>query len=267
MTRATRRWAVGLVAAVTAFLGVAAASAASIGVSSRDHSTATAARCTTSTIGVAPSGTPSGGTYAQVTLTSIPSACFGLAVSLVVYGSGGASLATGTGVTGSTGTATITTSSYAGSSVSGVALLVNTWGITSSWTPPASVLPTVTCIALNNGRNPQSSKTCSVTISASSGSYGNSVPPGGQMSNLTLSVTSTGAHWRVTLDFTGSTWQPLWAGQYSGQVQLPAGYSCPSPLSTLQVEDSSATWGATLYFGQNGAPTWWAGSGGTTLCP
>lgn len=264
-TNARRFWTIVVgVPTALALILMSAASAAQITVTGRDHETDAKAPCTTTTLPATVTGASAGGNYTAVSIGSIPAACNNLAVSVVVYGGAGASLANGTGNTGATGTAIITTTSFSGASVVGVALLVDTWGVKTTWTPPAAV-PTVTCIALNNGRNPQASRTCSVTITASSGEYPNTAPPGGQMMNLTLAVTTTGTHWRVTVNFGGGfVWTPTWAGQFSNEVQKPAGYVCPAPMTSLEFEDNTAFWGTTLYISQSGVSIPWTGQ---TICP
>ncbi|MBN2176416.1 MAG: hypothetical protein JW722_02025 [Demequinaceae bacterium] len=262
--RLWRRWAlaVGLTATVAV---VTVASAAQLSVFGRDRTTDEAAPCTTLTLPTAATGPFSHGGYTQVLIESIPSECNGLTVSLVVYGSGGTELATGTGTTGALGSAIITTGSYRGTDVQGVALLIGTWGVRTTWTSVPST-PSVSCIALNNGRNPQLSRTCSVVVTGTSGTYPNSSPPDGEMMNFTFNVTTTGAHWRVTIDFTHPdfSWVPVWVGQYSNEVRKASGFTCASPLDELIIEDENAFWGATLYIGENGPPSWW---GGQTLCP
>ena len=234
-------------------------------VASGNHELDTLAPCTTATLPTTVAGTPTGGNYTQVQILSIPAACNNLAVRTVIFGTGGTQLATGTGNTGATGTATITTSSYAGASAIGVALLIDTWGVRTTWTPPSS-LPSISCVALNNGRQVWNGHTCSVTITGTSGLYPNSIPPGGDTMNFTFSVTTTGTHWRVTINFAsaGFPWNPTWAGQYNNETQKPGGFGCPSPITSLQLEDNTALWGSTVYIGQLGAPSWW---GGQTICP
>ncbi len=244
---------------------VTVASAAQLSVRSDDPLTQTKGPCTTATLSTTATGTSIGGTYNQVQVSDIPATCYNLDVLLSVVGTGETQLAEGTGATGATGTATITTTAYFNASAAqSVALIIDIWGISATWTPP-TVTPTISCIALNNGRNPWKNHTCTVTNISVSGMYPNSIPPGGQMMNFTFNVTTDGAHWRATIDFTaaGFPWVPVWAGQYSNQVQLM--YSgCSSPMNTLVVEDDTAFWGATIYIGQNGMPTWW---GGQTICP
>lgn len=128
-------------------LGLAGlASAASLGVSGSDHALDDLDPCTTATLTAAVAGTMTYGNYTQVSLGSVPATCNDLAVGVVVYDAGGLELASGTGNTGATGTATITTTSYRGVSAAGVALLVDTWGVRTTWTVP----PWYTCVATNN---------------------------------------------------------------------------------------------------------------------
>jgi len=243
---------------------VAAASAAHLTVNARDHETASLVPCTTTTLPVTVSGSPSGGNYTAVQISTIPPACNNLPVRVVVYGAVGAQLATGTGTTGTTGTATITTTSYNGTAVVGVAILIDTWGVHTTWTPP-SALPSISCIALNNGRQEWKKHTCTVTITGTT-LYPNSTPPGGDMMNFTFNVTTDGAHWRVTINFAsaGFPWNPMWAGQYNNDTQKPGGYVCPSPITSLELEDNVAFWGSNVNIGQLGAPSWWSGQ---TICP
>ena len=253
----------GTLTAIT-LVGIAAASAAQLGLGGSGPGAFQDTKCTTASVATEGGATHTGANYTSVELTDIPASCVGLDVEVVVYDSSGNSIATGTG-TVTTAPMDVTTTTYNINNAAGVALLVDTWGVPTTW--DGVVLPAISCVSLNNGGNPWSSRPCSVSISGSSGTYPNSNPPGGDFMNFTFNVTTTAPHWRVTIDFSnGGTfpWQPMGVGQYGNQVQLASGYSCSSPVSTLIIEDTPATWGATLYVGENGLPSWW---GGGTLCP
>ncbi len=263
-SRTTIRIAAVLVAA--AITVVTVASAAQITVNARDRHLDSLTPCTTNTLPTTATGTLTGGNFTHVLITSIPSGCNNLDVTLVVYGLSGTQLATSTGTnnTGTGGTATITTGSYSAASVVGVALLINTWGVHTSWVAPSSIF---TCVGLNNGHQLGGGYTCDVTSYTISGPTG---APGSQRMDVTFTVgNNTGVYWRVTINFATGVfpWIPDWAGQPTPNlVEKYGGYTCPSPLSSLTVQNiSSATLTATVAIGQSGAT--YPPTGFSKLCP
>lgn len=252
--RSWRTWALaaGLTAAVAV---ITVASAAQLTVLSRGIGTATAAPCTTLTLPTTATGTLTGGYYSAVQIVNIPPECENLPVSLVVYDASGTKLVTdaGSGNTGAMGTATIATGSYSAASVVGVALLINTWGVHTSWVSPSSIF---TCVALSEAYKDQSPKVCSLTNYTITGPTG---PPGGQRMDITFTVVSNSKHSRVTIDFTAGVfpWTPTWVAQATPVLlQTPSGYTCP-PLTKITVEDPPSGNGdftATVTITQNGAP-------------
>lgn len=248
---------------------VSVASAAQIPVSSHDRTTDSETPCTTLTLPVSVGGSGWHDTYTAVQVTGIPVACYDLAAQLVVYGAGGAQLVTASGFTGSTGTMTLTTGTYTGAAVQGVALLINTWGMRTSWTPPAG-LPPISCIPLNrNNDNSPTGQTCSVVITNPTAYYGNSNPPGGELFGFQFNVTSSTPRWRVTINFDDPYfhWKPRWVNLVAGNVGVFGGCGA-LPLSMIDLQPpqgSSGEWGAVLLLGQNGPPTY--SPGGTQLCP
>ncbi|MCJ7826859.1 MAG: hypothetical protein MUP36_01260 [Demequinaceae bacterium] len=266
--RRRRRWytwtiAAGMSAAVAV---VTVASAANLSVSAQDRAIDHKTPCTTLTLPVTVAGSSWWGDYTHVSIIIVPPECYDLDVALVVYDTGGAQLATGTGNTGATGAASITTGSYHGVDVQGVALLIDTWGIRTEWTPPGE-LPPLSCIPLNrNNNNSPGGQTCTVTISSTTGYYPNSDPSGGELFGFQFDVTSSTPRWRVTIDFDDPffTWNPQWVSLVSGNVGVWGGCGT-SPVSILQLQPpigTSGEWGAEVLTGENGTPT-----GGTPLCP
>ena len=264
---ASRRWAIlasGLVALV--FVGLAVADAAQLNVSGPGIYAGSQARCTNGPVAITGGATHSGTSYTSISLTNLAAACSGKAIQVTIYNVSGVALATGTGTAG-TAPFDIATTAFTSTAATGVALLVGTWGVPTTWTPP-SITPPVSCIALNGGGKPQPSKTCTVTFSPNGGApWGNSTPPGGTLWNFTFNVTSQGASWEATIDFTNTAFpfQPRWVGQNSVTVAKAPGYTCGSPVSTLVVQPTGgSTWGGSLDVGSLGAPNWWSGN---TLCP
>lgn len=251
--------------AALALAGFIVADAAQLGVNSNDTHTNADQRCTDGPVATTGGTVSSGNTYTTVSLADLSSACTGESVQLVVYGAGGTQLATGSGTAG-TAPFDVTTTSYDSTQVVGVALLVGTWGVPTTWTAPTGI-PAISCVPLNPGGNPWKNHTCSVSITGNSGTYPNSNPPGGLFYNFTFNVTTDGVSWRVTINFADPAFpfSPVFVGQYANQVKKAPGYTCGTPVTTLVIEPDQATWGATLYIGQNGAPNW--GWGGQTLCP
>jgi hypothetical protein len=132
-------------------VGLAVASASQLTVTSAPLVLQNTSRCTEGPIVVVPEPLGSGNDRRDaVTLWNVPLACAGLPVSLVLYRSTGNVLVTGIGdVPPSPGifpiTFPITTATYRVDRVSGVALLIGTWGIPATWstTPPPPVDPVI----------------------------------------------------------------------------------------------------------------------------
>lgn len=265
--RCLRTWA--LAVGMTAAVGVVViASAAHLSVFGRDSEIDHATPCTDWTL---PTTVGDGwhGSYWEVSITGIPAGCDNLAVALTVYGTGGTVLATGTGTTGTGGSATIATGTYTGSAVLGVALLIDTWGVHTTWTPPTEP-PPVSCIPLNrNNDNSPAGQSCTAELVSPTSYYPNSDPPGGELFGFQVNVSSTTPRWRVTIDFTDPYfhWQPQWINLVAGNVGVYGGCGT-APYSTIQIQPprgTSGEWGFVLLTGQNGAPTY--PPGGTQLCP
>ena len=228
---ATRRWAIiasGLVALV--FAGLAIADAAQLSVGNGGIFLGTKSRCTNGPIAATTGTAHTGANIQAVKLSGVSTACAGLPVSLVVYQSNGSSLATGTG-TASTGSFDIATSSYHANNVAGVALLIGTWGIPTTWSSTPVVLPAVSCIALTpwtggwpppNTYGTPTGGTCTATIS-------NYAAWGSPLSNFNFTVTVTGAsNWELTFNFANTTVFPGFTPTNVGSALNP--YVAPSNL-------------------------------------
>lgn len=142
---APRRWAVGAVALVTlSVAGLAAANAAQLTVTSSGVAVASAARCTNGPVAITGGATHSGTSYSSVSVAGLASACSGKSVTVTVYNLSGTALWTGTGLASTVPfdiTTVAPTLPYTSTAVTGVALLVGTWGVPATWTPPV-VVPT-----------------------------------------------------------------------------------------------------------------------------
>jgi hypothetical protein len=161
---ASRKWAIlasGLVAIV--FVGLAVADAAQLNVSGQGIYSGNQARCTNGPVAITGGATHTGTSFTSVSLTNLAAACSGKAIQVTVYDALGTSLATGSGVAG-TAPFDIPTTAFTSTAATGVALLVGTWGVPTTWTPPV-LTPAVSCVALNGGGNPQPSKICTITLS------------------------------------------------------------------------------------------------------
>ena len=264
---AWRRWAIlasGLVALV--FAGLAIADAAQLSVGNGGIFLGSLARCTNGPVAITGGATHSGTSYTSVSVTNLAAACSGKTIQVTVFNSSGTALATGTGTAG-TSPFDVTTTAFTSTAATGVAVLVGTWGVPTTWTPPATT-PAVSCVALNGGGNPQPSKTCTITLSPNgSAPWANSTPPGGTLWNFTFNVTSETGNWEATFDLTNAAFPfvPRWIGQNSVTVAKAPGFICGSPVTTLIVRPSGGnTWGGSLDVGSLGAPNWWSAN---TLCP
>lgn len=249
-------------------LGAAAvigpASAAQLAVSSDEIQVEFPDRCDPGPLATTYSGTPSGQNYSEVEIENVPAACDGLQVSLIVYDVGFNQIGTGTG-TAATGSTVISTDNYKGSDAVGVALLIDTWGIPTSWTGPGTPPPgaAVTCIPYNNGGSPQLNRTCTVTSVTHDTPYNGGAA--GTISGVTINVSATSTSWRIVIDFTHPDFpfEPEWIGQ-SFQTAAIDG-ACTSPVSTLTLQPANGqTWGGYFNYSSIQAPAWWSG---TTICP
>lgn len=262
--RRRRRWRTwALAASLTAAVAVVTvASAAQLPVFSPDHQTASATPCTTLTLPTAFAGTMTAGNYTQVQISGIPAACNDLTVNLVVYGAAGLQLATGTGTTGATGTATITTTSYRGVSAKGVALLVNTWGVRTTWTAP----PYYTCIATNNQWVPIV-PTVNCTLANETFTLG--THRGYQTMTMSFQVEDLGGRNRfiLTVDFAAAPPFPGWTPVRLWQNNLRAdpSYSC-TQLPFVSVRGRTSD-GPTYYFYETLDPQNFNPGGYTRICP
>lgn len=223
----------GTVVAHAATLGLARGS---LGVFSAADSCAPAGVTTTA---------PAGTTSTVVTLGSVPSACNGRAVQLVVYRSDGAALSTavaGTTLVVTSGTATVAVPTYTVGDVAGTALTLDGWGTAATWSPgsPSSV-----------GQWPVSPGNAATVISATGVMMTNN--PVQVCVDITVTTPSTTpVVWRVTLDMT----KPPFNGQtnvssYSRQGADGWRYAIDqASAGTLQVSGTAAGGRRTIVAGQ-----------------
>lgn len=134
---ASRRWAIlaaGVVALVLIGLGIA--NAAQLSVSNGGIFLGNLARCSNGPIAATPATLVSGTTYSAVSLAGL-TGCNGLGVQITVVGAAGSVLATGSGTAGANPLVITTSVNYNAANVTGVALLVGTWGVPTTWATPA----------------------------------------------------------------------------------------------------------------------------------
>ncbi|NKY10176.1 hypothetical protein [Cellulomonas hominis] len=123
--------------AVLVVLLLSPASAARLGVTAGNITTASATPCSTTAVTAGTGGRS--GTITSVVLSGVPVPCRGLPATLRLYASDGTPLATAdTTVTlASADSTTVTVPAYATSRAAGVALTVGTWGLPVTWTAPS----------------------------------------------------------------------------------------------------------------------------------
>jgi hypothetical protein len=222
-------------------LGLATANAAQLAIAGSGPAVYSQVRCGTGPVGVTYSGTPSGGSYTAVSISSIPSSCNGLPLQVALVNSSGTLLASGSG-TAATGTMTLSTGSYTGTAVSSVEVLIGTWAVPATWTGPTTV-PPMSCVAINPSGNP-TGQSCTVTLSSSTWWWGQWQVPGTRIGNATYSVTTGAGNAEVTLDlsqtpYTG--WSIVGLRTNGGYFAAP-GYSC-SQLPIVKLRPNLA-WGS-----------------------
>ncbi|WP_430868383.1 hypothetical protein [Demequina aurantiaca] len=250
----TRRLAAPLTAAVAAIvvlllaLAVASpASAAQLSVSASHPVINTAARCSTATAATTAPASSTASTTLRI--SSMPSACAGLPVSVSIVGTGGTILATGTLASAATGTNNVTVSAYNTANVASVGVFVNTWWLNTTWTAPAT--GPYSCVELtawpgNSWEAPASYGTPtgnSCTVSYTNFDAWGGTPPKHFNLYFTVSGVTTG-NWRVTIDFADPYFQGLLPTNISGNGNPLAapGYAC-SQLPIF-VGQANLTWGS-----------------------
>jgi hypothetical protein len=124
-----------LTLAILGIVSVSISSAAALNVNARSlGSFAGPAACTTATLTVS-STNATGNNTATLLISNVPAACRNQAMQLTAYGSGGAVRATAT--TATTGSGATTTVGLDASvhlnQVTGIALTIGGWGITTDW--------------------------------------------------------------------------------------------------------------------------------------
>jgi hypothetical protein len=203
-----------------------------------------------------------------VQLTDIPAGCNGLPVALTVYGTDGVVVATGNG-TASTGPMQVTTTVYPYSQVVGVALLVDTWGISTTWTAP--VVPPFTCVAVNNSWQPLPPP-ASCTVTNPVVVLGTTTDPGGTTyptATLTFGISGlTGnARFIVTADFGSVPMFPGWTPVRVFQDHLidDPNYNC-SQLPIVSVRGRNNA-GPSYNLFETTRPTNANPGGWTRICP
>jgi hypothetical protein len=168
--------AVAVIAVVA--LGISNASAASLSVIAGKLGTFNVAdRCATAPLSVTVAGTPTGGNYTQVSISSVPALCANLKIQLTLVGASGASIVEFLGAVPAITAPTPVTltlpalANYSGAAVIGAALTIGRYGVTATWTAPPAP-PAGTCVV--TGYQPGSpsehapmltggTQTCSVT--------------------------------------------------------------------------------------------------------
>lgn len=277
MIRRQRQPLVGaVVAAVTAALTFAAlstAAAAQLGVTSSGLGAYSDEACTTQSVATTVGSTFSGPNYSSVEITDLPDACAGLPISLVVFDISGTSIASGTATAPAAPVPAfdVATSTYTGTDAAGVALLVDTWHVPTTWTSPTPP-PPFSCVPINNGGNPTGSP-CTVTIDSIShwisypGAWGVGDPYNHYSINYSVSTNQN--RWEVTFDFSHPYFNGGFTPTYIGSgynVVRGNGYSCSSlPVFVAGKGVGNVSWGNNAVLYATNAPG--STNGTTQVCP
>ena len=265
-----------LVAAATAaltFATLSTAAAAQLGVSGGAFGSYSDEACTTDSVATTLGSTSTGANYTSIELSNLPDSCAGLPIELVVYDNTGTSIGTGTGTAPGAPVPAfdVTTTSYKGSDADGVALLVDTWHVPTTWTGTTPT-PAYSCVAINPAGNP-TGQSCTVTLSGSHywlsypGAWGVGQPY--YHTYLRMSVTTARPWWRVTIDLSDPSmpaigFTPVLVNN-STNATLAPGYSCNSlPWITIDNEqnDNAGYASAQIYYTSDPSES----AGVTTLC-
>jgi len=204
------------------------ASASALTVAATGVSQNSAAYCWPSSTAVtaALAGTPSGGNYSQLKVSSMPIACAGKAITVNAYSSAGALLATATG-TAAAGDVTVTTSaSFTGASVSYVVVTIGAPRVATMTSTP--VLP-ATCVPTDVNGNPVSG-TCTVTNVTVVDTWGS---PGSRGANANFSATSSSGWFKVTFNFSQAPFPGWNPHNITGNISAPTSSCSALPLVTV----------------------------------
>ncbi len=138
MSRRTLTIAGALLVLAFGSLGVAAA--AQLTVTSTDFLVQSDEPCSLANLSVHvdPTGVSFGQNKSAVQITNYPAACNGQSVTVAVSNTSGSLLTTGT-ATCSGSPCSISTGTYSGISAANASVLVNTWGVPSSWDSSCSL--------------------------------------------------------------------------------------------------------------------------------
>ncbi len=258
---ASRRWAIIATGAVALSLaGLAIVSAAQLNITGTGVALASETRCTNGPIATTPETLVTGTTYAAVSLAAL-TGCDGLSVQVTVYDTSGNSMVTGLTTAGADPLVVTTSGSYDAANVMGVALLVGTWGVPTTWTgPPVEIAP-VTCTSLNkNGHT--TGQACDVIATWSVVAY-NPWPTVSAI-GISYAVTTSSKYWQVEIDFSNTTTGfPGWTPTFVGSNGNPISGTCAGPLFVGVPNYAWGTGAKTGYVvGRNDG-----GSYGTQLCP
>ena len=268
-----RRLAIVVAALVSVGVaGVVVANAAALNVNAGGSAIDSANRCTDGPVEITGGSTGGGTWYTSISLVDLAASCSGASVQVTLFDASGSSLATGSGLAG-TSPFDLSTSGYNPTNVAGVALLVGGWGVPTTWTPPTAV-PGISCQAVNNSGKTTNSA-CTVTITSTShwigypGPWGVGTPY--EYVYVDFAVSTNQKQWEVTfhLDdtstFPGSGFTPTYVGSGYNVVKAP-GYACaalPTFVGRKEVGAVNGQDNGVLYYTNDPSNT----QGTTQLCP
>lgn len=222
--------------------GLSTASAATLPLATSRLTTLTAAdRCAPDL--AVEAGTATSGTASSVTIREVPADCAGKTVRLRLIGASGALATTDAVATlpAAGATATIPVAAYTPSAVRSVALTVDGWGVTPTWSAPTPTpVPGIACTVPGDP-----SATCEVKVT-SSAEWGSGASRT-YLRRFEVSTTSTTpVTWQLTFNLSDTTVFPFLAAglsdQQGGLVKVSA--SACSDANRLVTVKGTTSWGS-----------------------
>jgi signal peptidase len=218
----------------------------------------TYSKCTTQSLNVTPSGTPTNGSYSAVEVSGFQAPCIGSPAQVYLYSSSGALLASGS-VSSTTATTVFTTAgAYQGDSVSAAVVKMDGWPFFATWTPPPPPLAPITCESLNPNGKP-TGQGCTVSYAYEVVSF--NPWPNVSAYGINFTVSTGASDWRIRIDFSDTSAFPGWTPTYVGTNGNPQTGSCTGPVFT---GTKNTTWGSDSGYLQARND---GGTYGTQLCP
>jgi hypothetical protein len=198
-----------------------------------------------------------------VALPALPAACAGKNVEVTVFDASGNAIATGSGAAGAA-PFDVATTTFSYSQVSGIAVLVDTWGVPATWTDP--IVAPFTCVATNSAWIPViPAVNCTVTnLVVTPGTSG-----GFATATISFRVGNLGGNTRfvLTADFGSVPTFPGWTptGVWRRVLRSDTTYSCTQlPIVSVRGRTSD---GPTYYLFETLNPVNVNPGGYTRICP